>query len=90
MAEETRPGFLANYEIVRPGPPRLGPARRNLKTRPGPGPARPGPARIRPSPVDTSSTIDYIVLVPPPTHWVTLRPCGTVYNTRIVVSNCNM
>ena len=50
MTEETRPGFLANYKIVRPGPPRLGPAR-NLKNRPGPG-----PARIRPGPVDTSIT----------------------------------
>ena len=49
MTEETRPGFLANYKIVRPGPLRLGPAR-NLKTRPGPGPARPafGPARLTP------------------------------------------
>ena len=44
MTEETRPGFLANYKIVRPGPPRLGPAR-NLKTRPGPGPARIRPNR---------------------------------------------
>ena len=41
MTEETWPGFLANYKIVRPGPARL-------------GPARPGPARIRPGPVDTS------------------------------------
>ena len=32
MTEETRPGFLANYKIVRPGPARLGPAR----IRPGP------------------------------------------------------
>ena len=56
MTEETRPGFLANYKIVRPGPLRLGPAR-NFKTRPGPG-----PARIRPGPVDTSSTYSYISL----------------------------
>ena len=29
MTEETRPGFLANYKIVRPGParPAFGPAR---------------------------------------------------------------
>ena len=66
MTEETRPGFLANYKIVRPGPPRLGPAR-NLKTRPGPG-----PARIRLSPVDTSSTIDYIFGAPP-------QPTGSRY-----------
>ena len=54
MTEETRPGFLANYEIVRPGP--TWPA----QVRPGPagraGPqfknsARPGP--LRPGPVDT-------------------------------------
>ena len=32
MTEETRPGFLANYKIARPGPARLGPAR----IRPGP------------------------------------------------------
>ena len=42
MTEETPPGFLANYKIVRPGWP--GPARRvgpacNLKI--GSGPARP-------------------------------------------------
>ena len=35
MTEETRPGFLANYKIVRPGPARL-------------GPARIGPARLTP------------------------------------------
>ena len=44
MIEETRPGFLANYKIVRPGLVRLGPARagptRNLKNRPAFGPAR--------------------------------------------------
>ena len=53
MTEETRPGFLANYKIVRPGPARLGQARL------GP-PGRAGPqfkksARARPAPVDTSS-----------------------------------
>ena len=82
MTEETRPGFLANYKIVRPGPPRLGPAR-NLKTRPDP--ARPGSTRIRPSPVDTSE--DYIFLVPPQTHWVTLRPCShrTIRISRVAV-----
>ena len=52
MTEETRPGFLANYKIVRPGPARsgwAGPAR-NLKNRPGPGQAWPafGPARLTP------------------------------------------
>ena len=44
MTEETRPGFLANYKIVRPG--------LQFKNRPGPG-----PARIRPGPVDTSNTM---------------------------------
>ena len=63
MTEETRPGFLANYKIVRPGLQFKNSAR-----------ARPGPARIRPSSVDTSSTIDYIFWCPPQTHWVTLRP----------------
>ena len=56
MTEETPPGFLANYKIVRPGPARLGQAR-NLKNRP-----RPGPARIRPGPVDTSS-INHVFIV---------------------------
>ena len=55
MTKETRPGFLANYKIVRPGQVRPGPAHRawparNLKNRPGPG-----PARIRLGPVDTSN-----------------------------------
>ena len=63
MTEETRPGFLANYKIVRPGPAR--PA----QVRPGPqfknsARARPGP--LRPGPVDTSiygvytTTVQYI------------------------------
>ena len=53
MTEETRPGFLANYKIVRPGPVRLGSQLK--KNRPGPG-----PARIRPGPVDTSSLYNSI------------------------------
>ena len=40
MTEETRPGFLANYKIIRPGPARPAQVR--------PGPARFGPARLTP------------------------------------------
>ena len=44
MTEETRPEFLANYKIVRPGPPRLGPQFKNsARARARPGPLRPGP-----------------------------------------------
>ena len=54
MTEETRPEFLANYKIVRPGPAqpaqvRPGPAGRagpqfknSARARPGPHSARPG------------------------------------------------
>ena len=47
MIKDSRPGLLANYEIVRPGPVRLGPAR--IK-KVGPSPARPafGLARLTP------------------------------------------
>ena len=82
MTEETRPGFIANYKIVLPGPPRLGPARPSLPGRAGPqfknsARARPGPTRIRPSPVDTSSTIDYIFGAPPnPLGHATPLPVG--------------
>ena len=37
LTEETRPGFLANYKIVRPGPVRFRPGPQ-LKNRPGSGP----------------------------------------------------
>ena len=61
MTEETQPGFLANYKIVRPDPAKLGQARQGppgraspeLNTRDGPGQAR--PSRIRLGLVDTSS-----------------------------------
>ena len=46
MTEETRPGFLAKYKIIRPGPDRLGPQFKKL-ARAQPGPHWPGP-------VDTS------------------------------------
>ena len=66
MTEETRPGFIANYKIVLPGPQFKNSAR-----------ARPGPTRIRPSPVDTSSTIDYIFGAPPnPLGHATPLPVG--------------
>ena len=44
MTEETRPGFLANYKIVRPGPVRFRPGQQFKKL----ARARPGAARIRP------------------------------------------
>ena len=65
MTEETLPGFLANYKIVRPGPARLGPARLGpqfLKS----ARARPGPARIRPDPVDTSKPEPELNIAPGP------------------------
>ena len=58
MIEETRPGFLANYKIVRPGLVRLGPARAGP-----PGRANPqfkNSARIRSGPVDTSNLYNSI------------------------------
>ena len=42
MTEETRPGFLANYKIVRPGPQ----FKKSARARPGPHSA---------GPVDTSN-----------------------------------